>query len=277
MSGSRARCAGVGTLSAWTLALALVLPLALLGTAPAAAAATGSALGQVVVTHVGPGYAVTSEGPLDPSSFAAHAPEPSATVGALSTLSRSVATYQRTWPAVGGADQVLDLLLRFPDRTRARAFSETAFHEPTSSGIVDSAPVASVPGARRVTYITAANENGVGEAITMRSEVDVDLLVFFSAASGATPPIAPALVEEVARAQYAALAQAPGATAAPSPHHDAKRISAGTVGLAVAVVAVLALAVATPALLRRRHEATVADTHQRRSEWRRRLQREPRH
>jgi hypothetical protein len=120
--------------------------------------------------------------------------------------------------------------------------------------------VASIPGAHRVAYITTVNEKGVGEAIAMRAGVDVDLLVFFSAASGDARPMAPAMVEKMGRTQYAAMAaQAPGRTPMQaSAHHDTKGVSAGTLGLAVVVVAVLAMALATPALLRRRHEATAA-------------------
>ena len=81
----------------------------------------------------------------------------------------------------------------------------------------------------------------------------MDLLSFFSAASGNAQPISPADAEKVARAQYKAMAQAPGgAAAAVSGAPSKKGVSVGTIVAAVFVVAVLALAVATPALLRRR-------------------------
>ena len=246
-------------MSACTLFLALVSPLAMVGSADKAAAATAPSLAEVVIARVGPGYTVTSQGSLDPSSFASSAPDPSVALVALSTLSSSVTTYERTWQAGGGANWVDDLLVRFPDEHRAQVFSQAAQHALTSGEIVDSTPLVSIPDARRVTYIAATNEKGVGEAITMRAGVGVDLLPIFSAASGDARPMAPAMVEHVARAQYAAMAQAPGGTPARSSvHTDTKGISAGTLGVAVVAVAVLAVAVATPALLRRQHEALVA-------------------
>jgi hypothetical protein len=260
VSAPRAQRAGAGALSACTLFLVLMSPLAMVGSTTEAAAATAPTPGDVVIASIGPGYTVTSQGHLDPPSFAANAPDPAVVLGALSRLSSSVAAYQRTWQAGDGANRVHDLLVRFPDETGAEGFSLAAQHAFASGEIVDSAPVAPIPGARRVTYFTATNETGVGEAITMRMGVDVDLLVFFSAASGSARPTAPAMVEKVARAQFAAMAQTPGGTSAQSPPHgETKGVSAGSVGLAVVVVAVLAVAVATPVLLRRRHEAPVAD------------------
>jgi hypothetical protein len=92
----------------------------------------------------------------------------------------------------------------------------------------------------------------------MRAGVYVDLLSFFSAASGNAQPISPANAERVARAQYTAMVQAPGGSTTGSTtaaDRTKKGVSAGTILLAVVVVAVLALAVATPALLRRRRDA----------------------
>jgi uncharacterized protein HemX len=97
----------------------------------------------------------------------------------------------------------------------------------------------------------------------MRSGVYVDLLSFFSAASGNPEPISPANAERVAQAQYAALVQAPGgvdATPTSRQVHSTKSVSAGTILQAVLVVAVLALAVATPAFLRRRRIRRDAST-----------------
>jgi hypothetical protein len=235
------------------------------GTAAAADPAPPS-LGVIVIPDLGPGYAVTSQGPLQASQFASDAPDPSAAAGALSTLGKTISTYERVWQADGGLNQVQNLLVRFPDAVGAQVFLLAAQHSLESGEIVSSDKMASIPGARRVTYFAATNQDGVGEAVTMRSGVYVDLLSFFSAASGNAQPISPANAQRVALAQYRAMTQAPGGTrgagtataagggtAAPK-----KGASVGTIALAVAVVAVLSLAVATPALLRRRRAAQEA-------------------
>ncbi len=210
----------------------------------------------MVIPALGPGYAVTSQGPLQASQFASDAPDPSAAAGALSTLGKTISTYERVWQADGGLNQVQNLLVRFPNPTGAQVFLQAAQHSLESGEIVSSDPVASIPGARRVTYFAATNEDGVGEAITMGSGVYVDLLSFFSAASGNAQPISPANAETVARAQYKAMTQAPGgassAAAAAGGGSSKKTASGGTIVAAVLVAAVLALAVATPLLLRRR-------------------------
>jgi hypothetical protein len=228
----------------------------------AAAAAKGSppTLGTIVIPNLGPGYAVTSQGPLQASQFASDAPDPSAAAGALSTLGKTISTYQRVWQADGGLNQVQNLLVRFPNAVGAQVFLLAAQHSLESGEIVSSDAVSAIPGARRVTYFAATNQDGVGEAVTMRSGVYVDLLSFFSAASGNAQPISPANAERVALAQYTSMAQAPGgagsATAAAGRGAAAKKgVTGGTIVVAVAAVAVLSLAVATPALLRRRRAA----------------------
>ena len=116
------------------------------------------------------------------------------------------------WQADGGLNQVQDLLVRFPDAAGAQVFLRAAQHSLESGEIVSSDALASIPGARRVTYFAATNQDGVGEAITMRAGIYVDLLSFFSAASGNAQPISPANAEKVAQAQYAAMVAAPGGT-----------------------------------------------------------------
>ena len=216
-------------------------------------------LSTVVIPDLGPGYAVSSQGPLQASQFASDAPDPSAAAGALSTLGRTISTYERVWLADGGLNQVRDLLVRFPDPAGARVFLQAAQHSLESGEIVSSDPVASIPGARRVTYFAATKQEGVGEAIAMASGVYVGLLSFFSAASGNARPISPASAQTVARAQYKSMTQAPGGehsgAAAGRGSSPRKTASGGTILAAVLVVAVLALAVATPALLRRRRVA----------------------
>jgi hypothetical protein len=242
------------------LVLGLVLMLGPTAPGTAAAAPPATDLGGVVISTLGPGYAATPRGPLDPSAFSSNAPNPSAAAAALSTLPASVATDERVWQADGGLNQVRDLLVRFPNVAGARAFLHVAQHSLESGEIVDSNAVPSIPGARRVIYFAPTKQGGVGEAITMRAGVYVDLLSFFSAASGNARPIAPANAEKAARAQYAAMVKAPGGTSAQSPvGDDRKGVSSGAIGLAVVAVAILALAVATPVLLRRRREATPTD------------------
>ena len=63
-------------------------------------------------------------------------------------------------------------------------FLQAAQHSLETGEIVSSDPLPSIPGARRVTYFAATNQDGVGEAITMRAGVYVDLLSIFSAATG---------------------------------------------------------------------------------------------
>jgi hypothetical protein len=223
-----------------------------------AAGAAGS-LGSVVIPNFGPGYAVTSQGPGNPSQFASNAPDPAATKGALSTLAGSSSTYARVWQADGGLNEVQDLLVQFPSAVGARVFLQAAQHSLESGEIVSSDALASIPGARRVTYFGAAGD-GVGQAITMRAGTYVDLLSFFSAASGNARPISPTDAERVALTQHAAMV---GATGGAAPHRAApaakKGDSAGAIGLAVLAVAVLALALVTPLVLQRRHRRALRE------------------
>jgi len=247
-SWSRSRAAGV--LAECGILVVLVGS----GAGPATGATRAAAtLGTVVISNFGLGYAVTTQGPLNPAQFAANAPDPGAAKGALSTLAKSISTYERVWQADGGLNQVQDLLVRFPNTVGSQVFLQAAQHSLESGEIVSSDPLPSIPGARRVTYFAATNRDGVGEAITMRAGDYVDLLSFFSTASGNTQPISPANAETVAQAQYAAMVAAPGgAPAASAASRARKGVSAGTIGLAVLVVAVLALALVTPLVLRRR-------------------------
>jgi hypothetical protein len=239
---------------------------AVAGVAEAAESHTGPApaLGTVVIPNVALGYTVTSQGPLNASQFASDAPNPSAAAGALSTLGKSISTYERVWQGDGGLNQVQDLLVRFPNGVGAQVFLLAAQHSLETGEIVSSDPLASIPGAHRVTYFAATNQDGVGEAITMRAGVYVDLLSIFSAASSNAHPISPTDAERLAEAQHAAMARAPGgAIATPAPAANPttgtkKGVSVGGIVLAVVVVAILAAAVATPGLLKRRRLAQEA-------------------
>jgi len=205
------------------------------------------------------GYTVTAQGPLNASQFASEAPDPLAAAGALSTLGDSVGSYERAWQADGGVNQVQDLLVRFPGPVSAQAFLQAAQRSLEKGEIVSSDSLPSIPGARRVTYFPATDHDGVGQAITLRAGVYVDLLSLFSAAAGNAHPISPANADRLAESQHAAMARAPGGATTTTPSTDTKKgASAGTIGLAVVVVAIAATAVAAPGLLRRRRLAQEA-------------------
>ncbi len=211
-------------------------------------------LGAVVIPTVAPGFTITSQGPLDASQFASDAPDRAAAAGALSTLDTATSTYERVWQADRGLNEVRDLLVRFPDPVRAQVFLQAAQHSLETGEIVSSDPLPSIPGARRVTYFAAEDQNGIGQAVTMRAGSYVDLLSIFSAAAAHAHPISPADTDRLAEGQHAAMARAAGGTTTTTPSTGNKKgASAGTIGLAVVVVAIAAAAVATPGLLRRRH------------------------
>ncbi len=213
-------------------------------------------LSAVMIRTVPPGYTVMSQGPLDVTRFASDAPDPTAAARALSTLGGSVSTYERIWQADGGLNEVQDLLVRFPDPARAQVFLQAARHSWETGEVVSSDPLPSIPGARRVTYFPATNREGVGQAISMRAGIYVDLLSVFSGAATEAHPTSPAETDRIAEAQHAVMARAPsGAATTTTPTENKKGASARTIGLAVVVVAIAAAAVAAPGLLRRRRLA----------------------
>lgn len=241
-----------------------------LGAGPGAAALApastrdSASLGSIMIPNLGSGYTVSSQGPLNPSQFASDSPDPSAAASALSTLSTTVSTYERVWQANGGSNQVQDLIVRFPSSQDAHVFLSAAQQSLESGEIVSTGPLASIPGARLVTYFTATNKDGVGEAITMRAGVYVALLSFFAAQDGNPQPITPSDAERVALAQHATLVSATGAAEASPASRSAHSASAPTaarrgasskdIGWAVLAVVIIALAVATPRILRYRRE-----------------------
>jgi len=121
---------------------------------------------------------------------------------------------------------------------------------------VNTGPLAPIAGARRTVYLAPATPAGVGQAITMRVGTYVDLLSFFSAASGDAQPVSPADALRVARAQDAAIVSAPGGTVATPGGAAKKGASWATLGVAALAVAILAVAVATPVILRRHRDRT---------------------
>ena len=192
---------------------------------------------------------------------------PRGRVGALATLGNTISTYERQWQANGGLNQVQDLVVRFPSPTGAQVFLQAAQHSLETGEIVSKGPLASIPGARLVTYFATTNESGVGEAITMRDGTYVALLSFFSAATDNSQPITPADAEKVALAQHQSLVSAPGGTDATVPareNHNSvssaalaptkKRLSSGDIAWAVVAVVIIAAAVATPLWKHRRRQ-----------------------
>ncbi|HWF16232.1 MAG TPA: hypothetical protein VG244_08650 [Acidimicrobiales bacterium] len=245
--------AHVGSAGTTGLAGALVvvgLALSLSSAAGAATAARRPApLSSIVLPALGVGYTVTSEGPLGAAQFPAGSPERSAGAGALASLGRTVQTYQRSWQDGAGVNQVQDLLVRFSATAGARAFVAAARRALAGGQIVSSGQLPAVPGAQRTTYFASTSQAGVGQAITLRVGASVAVLSFFSGASNNPGPITPAGAARVAKAQYAAMASAAGPTTRRAP---AKGVSWADVGWTVLVVAVLAAAVVTPLVLRRR-------------------------
>ena len=239
---SRARVlAGLaGAVAAWTTLAA-----------PAAASSPPSAsarpLSAIVLPAIGPGYGVTSQGPLDATTFASTSPDPAAARRALATLGRSVDTYQRVWLDGSHTNAVQDLLVRFSSPARALVFLQAAQHSLQSGEIVSDGPLPSVPGAHRTTYFSTTSQPGVGQAISMRAGAYVSLLSFFSTASGNPTPISPAEAARVAGAQQAAVATAPGGSDPPS-----RGMTFSSLAWAALAVGALAAAVATPLVLRRR-------------------------
>jgi hypothetical protein len=234
----------------------VVLCIATLGAASRATAAPAPAppaLGTVVLPNLGPGYAVSSQGPLDPSEFASSSPDPSAAAGALATLAQTIVTYERVWQDAGQRNEVQDLMVRFPSAAAAAIFLGAAQRSLDAGEVVSAGPLPGIPGARTTTYFASTTEAGVGQAIAMRAGVYVDLLSFFAAAAANPQPITPADTRQVALAQYDAMVKAPGGAAAPVP---AATGSGASVGWAVLAVAVLAAAVGTPLVLRRRRVVT---------------------
>ena len=223
---------------------------------PPGAAAPLPSLDTIVIPDLGPGYSVTSEGPLNASQFASSSPDPAAASTALATLAGTISTYERAWADESGVNEVQDLLVRFPSAVGARVFLQAARHSLDSGEIVSSGALPGVVGASRTTYFGSTTRAGVGQAITMRAGVYVDLLSFFAAASGNPQPITPADAAMVARAQRAAMVAARGGTSALPATSSSRGISTGSIGAAALVVAVLAAAMITPLVMHRRRRRT---------------------
>ncbi len=239
----------VRRLAASLLVSALVLLAPFGAMAAAAGTKDSSSLGALVLPAVGPGYAVLSQGPIDPATFASGAPDPAAVSSALSTLSGTVSSYQRTWMDTARLNAVQDMLFRFPSAGSAQIFLQSARSSLRSGKIVSSGALPGVPGADRVTYFGATDASGVGQAITLRVGDDVVLLSFFSASAGNADPITQADATEVTLAQGKALGTA-SASKVPDTTRPAGRVGALVFG--VIAVLVLGLLVGALVLVRRR-------------------------
>ncbi|MGO9856222.1 MAG: hypothetical protein ACLPYY_14405 [Acidimicrobiales bacterium] len=247
--------AGARVLVGGALTLCGLLLPAGIAVGAAAAARAAPSLATVVIANPGPGYTVTSEGPLNRSRFASRLPDPVAAAGAFATLARTISTYERVWVDDGGSNQVQDLVVGFPSVVGAQVFLQAMVRALGSGEIVSAGPLAPIPGARRTIYFSPSTRAGVGQAITMRAGTDVAVLSFFSASAGKAQPVSPADALRAAQAQHAAMVAAPGGTVATPGAGASKGPSLATLGWAALAVAVLALAVATPVVLRRHRAA----------------------
>jgi hypothetical protein len=250
MSGRARRGAGAVLVSA----LAVLAPV---GAAAAGTTASASSLSVLALPAVGPGYVVLSQGAVDPSTFASSAPNPSAVSSALTNLSGTVTSYQRTWTDTGRLNAVQDMLFHFPSTGSAQIFLQSAERSLRSGKIVTSGALPGVPGAQRVTYFGATDEAGVGQAVTLRVGDTVGLLSFFSASAGNATPITQADATEVAAAQYRALRVAAPAGSDATPSRSSSSRWLVPIGIAVLVLVVVLAALA---LARRRRRGGLPGT-----------------
>jgi hypothetical protein len=203
-------------------ALAIGSALVVLLMAGPAMAKSVTPLSSLVIPSLGPGYAVVSQGPLNAGTIATSSPNPAVAAETLSQLSktRSITTYERVWKDAGGNNEVQDLVVHFTTVASARAFFAAVRHSLTSGEIVSAGSLPDPAGAFRTTYFAStATQEGVGQAITMRSGLYVDNLSFFSSnAASNAQPISTGNAQRVAEAQYAALSPT-GAASGPTPAH----------------------------------------------------------
>ena len=231
---------------------------------PAVAAEQPPALSSLVIAEVGPGYAVSSQGPLVASQFASGFPDPAAASSALTALAKTVGTYARAWHTANGLDQVQDLLVRFPSATGAMAFERAARQSLELGEIVQRGPLPSVPGAERVTYFPTADRNRRGRGnhdAQRRLRGAADLLLGRKRETPGpfrrpTPRRWRWRSTGSWRRRRVGRRSGPGgSTAAPTKKSGT---SSSAIGWAVLAVAVLMVAVATPLLLRRRRDRAAA-------------------
>jgi hypothetical protein len=195
-------------------------------------------MAHAVIANVGPGYSVTTQGPLGSGQIASTAPDPTAAASALTRLSHAgaISTYERVWEDVGQNNAVQDLVVRFSTVKGARIFDTSVVRALTSGEVVHSGPLTEIPGAFRTTYFAVTDKVGVGQAIAMRSGQYVAVLSFFSSSSASnTAPITTSDAVRVAEAQHALIST-------PSSARPASKKSSGTSPfLTVGLIIVIAL------------------------------------
>jgi hypothetical protein len=222
--------------------VAVVVGLVVLGlpslVAGSGAAAPAPSTAHSVLANVGPGYSVTSQGPLGSGQIASSAPNPTAAAAALTQLSHAgaISTYERVWEDAGQNNAVQDLVVRFSTSKEAQIFDASVVSALTNSEVVHSGPLAAIPDAFRTTYFAVTNKVGVGQAIAMRSGHYVAVLSFFSSSSVSnTGPISPNDAVRIAEAQHALISTS-------STSHPATKKSSGTSPfLVVGVIILIAL------------------------------------
>jgi hypothetical protein len=194
------------------LTLGLVAPA---GAGIAAAAPANQPLSSVVLSSLGRGYTVLSQGPLKASSFANSAPNPSAASTALGELSahRTISTYERVWRDAAGNNEVQILLVRFVALAAAQAYFSSVRQALKSGEIVSSGAMPGVKGAFRTTYFaTLGTTVGVGQAVTVDVGTTVATLSFFSSnASSDMNPVTVSGARSITQRQLAALHATPKA------------------------------------------------------------------
>jgi hypothetical protein len=219
------------------------VPLAFLLIAPSVAtAATLPKLSAVVIANVGSGYAVISQGPVDPNQFVSSSPDPAAAAGALKSLAGSIDTYQRVWQDADMHNEVQDLVVRFSSTSSAQSFVAAVQHSLSAGEIVSSAPLPEIPGAVRATYFGTTTHAGVGQAIALRTGTYVVVLSTFSTTAANAQPINESDAITLARAQRTAAGQAGVRPGARSPRH-ASRSALGPGIIAAGVLATVLLVV----------------------------------
>ncbi len=134
----------------------------------------------LVLSSLGPAYAVVTQGPLVASDFASYSPNPRAAAVALHQLSTESGfrTYLRAWSSSNAQSGVIDLVIRFPNDQAATRYLVAQRKTMTSTPYVRRAAVTSVPGATRFSYLVNQPQAGVGQFIDFADGRYVSTLTF---------------------------------------------------------------------------------------------------
>jgi hypothetical protein len=171
------------------------------GVGVAAGSVEAQPLSDVVLSTLGPGYAVVNDGPL---TVGALTPVfPAATIIRNALTQDSVPTFQRTWQDASHADKIQILLVRFNSANSAGAFWNTLHGQLAAAHTLSTQPVPGMPGSFRTTYFAASSSQvGVGQVIVIKSGSTVATLSFFSSGSRAISLFA---ARNIAQVQVAAI------------------------------------------------------------------------